>query len=112
MPDLSRLIGSVTRRALLFGAFGLLVGLAPAAFAQEGIVEDCEIEEFDYEERQGRLYISGTATCSEGRLEMTIFDDESGEELAEDFTYIMDNAFELHLNASVPESIVIEYTIE
>jgi len=97
---------------LFLGAllFGLVAG--PVAIAQEGIVEGCEIESFDYEERQGRLFVAGTATCSEGRLELTIFDDDSGEQIAEDFTYIMDSEFELHLNASVPESIVIEYTIE
>jgi len=103
MSSIRRLLWSVLLLGLVSG---------PVAIAQDGIVEDCEIESLDYEERQGRLFVSGRATCSEGRLELTIFDDESGEQIAKDFTYIMDNEFGLHVNASVPESIVIEYTIE
>ena len=85
---------------------------APHAFSQQGIVEDCEIESFDYEDNVGRTLISGTATCSEARLEMTIFDDTTGERIGSDFTYIMDGQFELFIQAPAPEAIMIEYNIE
>jgi hypothetical protein len=84
----------------------------PYAVAQQGIVEECKIESFDYEERGGRLLIQGSATCSEARLEMTVFDDTTGEELGSDFTYIMDGEFELFIAAPAPEAILIEYNIE
>lgn len=89
-----------------------LIGLPPVASAQEGVVEECEIEDYSYEERRGQLYITGAASCSEARLELTVYDDASGEELASDFTYIMDGDFEISLNAPVPEAIVVEYVIE
>ena len=84
----------------------------PYAMAQQGIVEECKIESFDYEERGGRLLIQGSATCSEARLEMTVFDDTTGEELGSNFTYIMGGEFELFISAPAPEAIVIEYNIE
>ena len=90
----------------------LVFGLTGVASAQEGIVDDCEIEEYSYEERMGQLHITGSATCSEARLDLTVYDDASGEALASDFTYVMDGEFEVSLNAPVPEAIVLEYIIE
>ncbi|RZU98761.1 hypothetical protein [Spiribacter vilamensis] len=100
------------RRWLALAGLLLVLGLSPVASAQEGIVEGCQIEEYSYEERMGQLYITGSATCSEARLDLTVFDDASGEEIASDFTYIMDGEFEVSLNAPVPEAIVLEYIIE
>jgi len=100
------------RRWVLGASLLALTGFAPLASAQEGLVKGCEIEEYEYEERQQRLYIAGTATCSEARLELTVYNDASGEELAEGFTYIMDGEFEISLNSPVPEAILVEYTIE
>ena len=100
------------RRWLALAGLLLMPGLSPVASAQEGLVEDCRIEEYSYEERIGQLHITGSATCSEARLDLTVFDDASGEEIASDFTYIMDGEFEVSLNAPVPEAIVLEYVIE
>ena len=89
----------------------LALGAIPAA-AQEGMVEDCEIDEFDFTERDGRLLIEGTATCSQARMEFVLFDDDTGRQIAEDFVYIMDGEFSAQLNAPVPDAILIEYTID
>lgn len=100
------------RRWLALVGLLSVLGLSPIASAQEGIVEDCEIEGYSYEERMGQLHITGSATCSEARLDLTVYDDASGEEIASDFTYIMDGEFEVSLNAPVPEAIILEYIIE
>ena len=99
-------------RWLALATLFFLIGLSPAASAQEGIVDDCKIEEYSYEERVGQLHITGSATCSEARLDLTVFNDASGEEIASDFTYIMDGEFEVSLNAPVPDAIVLEYIID
>lgn len=98
------------RRRVVFGLLAMLT-IGPAV-AQQGLVEDCEIESFSYGERNGRLFIEGDATCSEARMELMVFDDTTGNRIASDFTYIMDGRFELHLDAPVPEAIVLEYAIE
>jgi hypothetical protein len=106
-----RIRRTAIRWTLGVGLLTLLCFL-PIAVAQQGVVEECQIDEYQYEERQQQLYISGTATCSEARLELTVYDDASGEQLASDFTYIMDGSFEISMNAPVPEAILVEYTIE
>jgi hypothetical protein len=92
----------------------LMVGFggSVAALAQTGTIESCAIDSFEYREDNGRLLVSGEATCEEARLELAIFDEQTGEKIAENFTYIIDSNFEIHLNAPVPEAIRVEYSIE
>ncbi len=89
-----------------------LIGLPAGAPAQQGLVEDCEIDEYEYESAQNRIVISGTATCDEARLELTVYDDATGDELASNFTYIADGEFRITMNAQPTETIYVEYTIE
>lgn len=90
---------------------GLLTGGAAAQTVAPGAA-GCEIEEWSYGEQMGRLFIQGTTTCREGRLDLVVYNDETREVIAEDFTYIMGHEFELHLNADVPDALMIEYVIE
>lgn len=96
-----------------FLAFALLVLIhAPNVAAQQGIVDECEIESFEHQEQGGRLLISGTASCSEARIEMSVFNEATNERLGSAFTYVMNGEFELYLSAPAPEAIVIDYRIE
>ncbi len=112
MPENHRLSDTRHHRWLAPVLLAAMIGLPSLAMAQEGLVEDCEIDEYEYEAVQNRMSISGTATCSEARLELTVYDDESGDELASDFTYIADGEFQITLNAEPAETIYVEYTIE
>lgn len=89
----------------------VIAGGAAAQTVAPG-VEGCEIEEWSFGEEMGRLLIEGTTTCREGRLDLTVYNDETQEVIAEDFTYIIGHEFELSLNAEVPNALMIEYVIE
>ena len=100
-------------RWAIFTLMGFLVytgGVAAQAVTPD--VVGCEIEEWSFGEDLGRLFIEGTTTCREGRLDLTVYNDDTREMIAEDFTYIMNHEFELYLNAEVPNAMMIEYTIE
>lgn len=94
----------------LFGFSIYTSGVAAQAVTPD--VVGCEIEEWSFGEDMGRLFIEGTTTCREGRLDLAVYNDETREMIAEDFTYIMNHEFELYLNAEVPSAMMIEYTIE
>ena len=100
------------RRAIVtFMVAVVYAGVAMGQSVAPG-VEGCEIEEWSFGEDMGRLLIEGTTTCREGRLDLTVYNDETQQVIAEDFTYIMNHEFELFLNAEVPSALMIEYVIE
>lgn len=80
--------------------------------AQNTADSTCKIEDWTYSEKAGSIYLNGSTTCKSGKLIYRLYDGETDEFIASDFTYIDGFAFQSYTDGRMPKSIKIKYVIE
>lgn len=89
-----------------------MVGVFFTAWLVSLPVFACEIEDWSYQSKANALYISGATTCKEGQLTLRVYDGNTDEFLASDYTYIEGYAFQIYIDSRVPSSLNIKYSID
>jgi len=76
--------------------------------------KSCEIESWNFREKAGSAYITGSTTCAKGKLNYRLYRDEDGTDfLVSGFTFIDGFAFQTYADVgNVPSRMSIKYTIE
>jgi hypothetical protein len=72
----------------------------------------CRIEDWTYADKGSSIYLNGTATCSTGKLIYRLYDGETGEFIASDFTFIEGFAFQSYTDGRTPDKLRMKYVVE
>jgi len=73
----------------------------------------CEVEDWKYSNtRIGAIKVNGRATCSRGRLSLSLYDGATGEFIGSTVTYIDGFVFTAYVDGAAPNEVQAKYSIQ
>lgn len=72
----------------------------------------CKIEAWNFKNQSNTIKLTGSTTCSSGRLDYRLYTENGGQFITSGFTYIKGFAFQTYADGSPQDELLIRYTIE